>query len=140
MVDKIWLRQAVEDIPKLRTGLLYGLQNDPINVVLILAVMEIEAWFLAEYTHFQRINTNLTMERIREALQFDPSIDDAELRDNPTEDLKNIYNLVDFQYSKTRAEIERIVEALDHSRIYLELPKSISDLTTLTQTLDNFFS
>jgi hypothetical protein len=66
-------------------------KTEDLPIELLLAVMEIEAWFLGEYTHFERVSPNLKLERIRAALQFDPSTDDLEKRKHPTEDLDHIY-------------------------------------------------
>ncbi|MBK1986590.1 DUF4276 family protein [Sphaerospermopsis aphanizomenoides BCCUSP55] len=48
----------------------------PINIVL--AVMEIEAWFLAEYNHFLKLDSSLTPDRIEEMFGFNPQTDDME--------------------------------------------------------------
>ena len=38
----------------------------------ILAIMEIEGWFLAETTHYGRIDPAITVAAIKETLKFDP--------------------------------------------------------------------
>ena len=71
-------------IRKLKQGLISRVKTKPVTPVFILSVMEIEAWFMAEHTHFQRIHTALTIDRIKAELTFDPSQDNMELRDHPS--------------------------------------------------------
>ena len=61
-----------EDIERIREGFKFRLPNDPIEASLILAIMETEAWFLAEHSHFPRIHDSLTIERIQQEFGFDP--------------------------------------------------------------------
>ena len=68
------------DIQKLREGFILYLRRVPIEPLLILGVMEIEAWFLSEHLHFPKIHPALTMDRIRQSFGFDPSIDNMQLR------------------------------------------------------------
>jgi hypothetical protein len=58
-----------------------------IPVDFVLAVMEIEAWFLAETTHYARIDPAITMAAIKSTLGFDPENDDLQRRPSPAEDL-----------------------------------------------------
>jgi hypothetical protein len=46
---------SAAQIPLLRKALRYRLKTKPIDPFFVLGVMEIEAWFLAESTHFPRI-------------------------------------------------------------------------------------
>jgi hypothetical protein len=64
---------ALRDAPKQRADLArfqeewpLGIPDDPIEVGCVLAIMEIEAWFLAEHTHFERISPDLTADLILE--------------------------------------------------------------------------
>jgi hypothetical protein len=106
----------------------------PATVSLIFAVMEIEAWFLAEHEHFCEIDDRLTMGLIRDQLGFDPSCDDMQLRDHPAKDLDNAYRLVCRRY-----QINQTVRALNMERIYIELPDRYPPLKELTQLLDAIF-
>lgn len=46
------------DIQKLREGLKYRVKTNPIEVLFVLAVMEVEAWFLSEHSHFGRLDAS----------------------------------------------------------------------------------
>ena len=126
------------DIPKLRRGLSYGIRTKPIVPVFILSVMEIEAWFLAEHSHFQRIHKNLTIDRIKTELSFDPSQENMELRDHPTEDLNQIYALVGMEYKKRKRLLKRTVKAIDYTEIYLSLSSKLKPIEELISEIDKF--
>lgn len=127
-------------IPLLRSGLRLHLKTNPIEVKFVLGVMEIEAWFIAEHTHLQKIHPSLTPELIRTRLGFDPSSDDVQLRPHPAEDLDNIYRLAGLRYEKCKSTVQRTVSVLDYERIYLELPSKLPDLKTLVDTINTFLS
>lgn len=128
------------NLTTLRRGLNYRLRTKPTAVVFVLGVMETEAWFLAEHTHFSKIHPNLTISRIRASFNFDPSSDDMQLRDCPHEDLHSIYALEGLAYRKNRSQIQRTVSVLDYERIYLDLVTMFPDIQTLIGSLDAFFS
>ena len=128
------------EIPKLRNGLRYRVKTKPVEVTFILGVMEIETWFISEATHFQRMDTSLTVSRIRTELGFDPSVDDILLRPCPAEDLHNIYGLAGLAYNKSRNNIQRTVNVLDYARIYMELGSRIPDLGLLNEAIDQFLA
>jgi hypothetical protein len=48
------------DVPQLDIDLKKYIKTSLAPVAFILGVMEVEAWFLAEHTHFERIDANLT--------------------------------------------------------------------------------
>ena len=129
-----------EDIPKLRQGLRYRVKTVPIEVLFVLAVMEIEAWFIAEHTHFPRIGDELSTERIHAEIGFDPSTDDVQLRDHPAADLHDVYRLVGCAYSKSKTHVQRTVDLLDYARLYLELGEKFDDLQRLVNHVDLFLS
>jgi hypothetical protein len=128
------------DIHKLIKGLNYGLSQTTIRTEFILAIMEIEAWFLAESTHFSKIDPALTVELIKTKLSFDPSVDDMESRNAPANDLHNCYQLVKKKYVKEEAYIKRTIDALDYAELYFNLPDKVTSLKQLVVELDNFIS
>jgi len=127
-------------IPKIRQRLPYKLKSVPVEVLFVLAVMEIEAWFVAEHTHFGRIHNELTAHRIREEMGFDPAVEDVQSRDHPAEDLHEIYHLVRLAYNKTKTHIQRTVNCLDYTAVYLELGQRFDDLQNLMDRVDQFLS
>lgn len=128
------------DITRLKKGLSYELPQIPIKTEFILAVMEIEAWFLSESTHFSKIDSHLTLDLIKEKLNFNPSTDNMENRESPALDLHCCYKLVGKGYSKKESSLTRTLEALDYAELYFNLPSKIPSLQQLITELDNFIS
>lgn len=130
-----------EDVARLREALEVGMpKTDDLPVELLLAVMEIEAWFLGEYTHFERVSPNLRLERIKGALNFDPSTDDLERRSHPAEDLDHIYQLAGHRYTKQRNNLERTVELLDFRFFISNVSRRFPDAGRLIVALGNQLS
>jgi hypothetical protein len=128
------------EIPKLRGRLSYRLKTKPIQVIFALGVMEIEAWFLAEHSHFSRIHPEITPYRIKEELDFDPISGDMQLRENPAKDLSDSYALEGLAYAKRTAQIQRTIDALDYAAIYCEHPKKFPDADNIIRTLEAFIT
>lgn len=128
-----------DDVLRLRSALATGLPRKPLPVKLFLSVMEIEAWFLAEHTHFQRVSPSLTLKRIRETLLFDPSVDDLERREHPAEDLDRIYHLAGQSYRKKKNSIERTVDLLDLQFFLSNAAGRFADLRAMTRELAELF-
>jgi hypothetical protein len=75
-------------------GLLKPLQKTGIPISVILAIMEIEAWFLAEWHHFPKIDPRLSPEFILQECRFDLRTIDVQQRPHPAQDLEDIYQLI----------------------------------------------
>ena len=128
------------DISRLRRGFFFGLKTKPLTPHLILAIMEIEAWFIGEYTHFSKLDQSLTVERINRQLGFDPVNDDLELLEHPSANLHDAYQLVSKAYRKNRRVIQRTANLLDFDLIYLEVSRRFNELGNLTSIIDHFLS
>ena len=127
-----------EDIPRLEANLPKFLKTNPIQVQFILAIMETEAWFLAETDHYARIDPSITLGEIRTKLGFDPEKDDMQQRLTPSNDLNDCYAIGGKTYLKGKNQIT--VEALDFARIYLELPLKFPYLSQLVNSIDEFLT
>jgi hypothetical protein len=97
-----------------------------------------EAWFLAEFSHFQRIRADLTPALIKSQFGFDPSMEDMEQRDYPARDIEAIYAFAGTQYRKRRAELQRTVDLLDYGEICLTLSTKYVELGLLTTQITQF--
>jgi hypothetical protein len=126
------------DIPKLEINLPRYISTSLIPVKFILSIMEIEAWFLAETTHFQKIDPSITVEAINTSLGFNPETENMEQRATPAEDLSNCYAIGGKRYLKHDAK--RTVDALDYALIYLELNKKFRYLNQLITCIDAFLT
>ena len=125
------------DIPKLEAGLRKYVKTSLAPVEFILAVMEIEAWFLAEHNHFHRIDPTLTPAVITASLGFNPATSDMSLRAEPAADLDACYQLAGKRYMKGDP---MTVEALDYAAVYLELQDAIPYLNRLSDGIGDFIA
>lgn len=118
----------------------YTLRNQTgIPIHLIFAVMEFEAWFLAEWKHFQKIDKCLTPNYIKQEFGFNPEIDNIENRPHPAEDLDLIYQRVGRCYDKTKAQVEEIVSYLDFDFIRLDVVNRVDQLNLFIEEIITFF-
>lgn len=130
-----------KDIDSMEQVMKEVLPSAPLDPAVILAVMETEAWFWAEHTHFERIDPRLSYGRLQEEFSFDPrEIDPEETLAHPAAELGRAYGLVGQKYRKHRNEIERTVYCLDFDRMYLEMRERPMRLAQLLDRLDAFFT
>jgi hypothetical protein len=124
------------EIPTLERFLPYYVSTRPILVNFILSIMEIEAWFLAEHTHFPRIHPAITVPAIIAALRFDPVNDDMQLLPTPSAGLSNCYALAGVAYIKGNAQMT--VNALDCAHVYAGLVDRFPYLKKLCEIIETF--
>jgi len=131
--------QLRADIPRIQRRLIYGLRTTPVPVVGVLVVMEIEAWFLAEYTHFHRLNptAGMTPALVRGWFGFNPETDDMALRDHPALDMEKIYFIAARTYRKKIGSLRRTVNLLDVELMCLNLVARYPPLKLLVDTISN---
>ncbi len=129
---------SYSDIPKLKKHLNYGVPTRFMPVYMVLAIMEIESWFLGETTHYKRIDPALTLTKIKSQVGFDPSVDDVERISHPSVELDKIYKIVHKAYKKDRLRVQRTVDVFDYAEIYLNLKSKISSLREFINRVDLF--
>ena len=135
-IRDVYPRFTYAEIPALEAGLQKYVKKKPIVVDFILSIMELEAWFLAQCSHFSKIDPAITLAAIRSSLGFDPSHEDMQLRPEPAEDLANCYALGGKKYDKYNAS--QTVEALSFEDIYLNLVAKFPSLARLVQVIEEF--
>ncbi|MBS9387767.1 MAG: DUF4276 family protein [Dolichospermum sp. WA123] len=129
---------SISEKSKLQIGLNYALPKGSIPINIVLAVMEVEAWFLAEYNHFLKIDPRLTPEKIQAMFGFNPQTDDMEQRPHPADDMKQIYNYVGKGYNKSEKQLNRLASHLDYEFIYMHLINSVPSLGEFVGYIDKF--
>jgi len=88
--------------------------NYPNRIKLHFAIMEIEAWFLAMYNIFQKIDSRLTTDNIQEKLGIDlKNIDPQTEFFRPCKQVNDIFVLCERQYSKKRGDCELICTRME---------------------------
>jgi hypothetical protein len=130
----------LSDVPIVRSDFAKFVPRGPVVPELILEIMEIEAWFIGEHTHFFRIDAALTQEEVLSRLGYDPSEIEISSIPRPFDDLRSVYNSVGVGYSKSKRHTERTVAALSYEEVYIALRQRVPDLDRLIQLIDDFFS
>ena len=108
----------------------------PLPCKLVIAVREIEAWFIADTEHFGHYNPLLTSAFIQQKIGVDVVQQDVEQIPHPAELLRKIYNLVGGTYGKKLKEAHRVVNILNYEYLYLEAPDSVPALKKFVDELD----
>lgn len=114
------------------------LQNKGIPISMILVIMEIEAWFLGEYSFLTKIDSCLTSKFILDNLGFDLNALDVEQIPHPSQVLDSIYQLIQRSYDKSERTVEEIASLLDYEFIYLHLVEKIKQLKQLIDAINLF--
>ncbi len=84
----------------------------------ILAIMEIEAWFIADYNLFCRIYPKATPGFIKSQLNIDIVNKNPESHRHPAEVINKIYNLFGQKYKKREWQSYQIVNKIDFNFLY----------------------
>lgn len=131
------------DAPRLKAAMARYLPKGPLPVDILLAIAEIEAWFIAEETHYARIHPNLTPPIIAGVLGGFPEQLNVESVTHPAASLDRIYQVAGKRYCKDRKirwRIERTVEVLDWENIYIKVRKRVAALNQLCSEIDQFLT
>jgi len=130
------------DLDKLRAMVDAYLPNNPVLPVrIIFAVREVEAWFLAEETHYHRIHKLLSFEVAnkiagKEIAGIDVSKDSTETIWHPADTLKRIYMKGKTTYNKHEGKVQRTVDALNYENLYINVRRRNNSLNELLTCLE----
>jgi len=123
------------EIAVLEKNLAIGLPIGSLPIHLHLAIMEIEAWFLEETTHFSRIDNKITTAELI-ANGFDPINTSASNLPHPAETLGKIYQSVGKGYSKSKRQVQRTIDALSYEELYVNTHKKAPSLEKFINSLE----
>ncbi|MBF0519967.1 MAG: DUF4276 family protein [Nitrospirae bacterium] len=85
------------------------------RIKLVLAIMEIEAWFLMDYKMFCKIDSLLTHNFIKKELGYDLINDNPESYTHPTKIIDKIFHLCGKSYEKHKDDSYKIAYNLDYA-------------------------
>jgi hypothetical protein len=127
-------------LPRIQGKLSSGLPVAPILPTMHLAVMEVEAWFMDEVTHFARIHATLTVPHVV-ANGFDIVSNRGDTWNHPADVLDKIYRLAGLRYltssgAKTKRRIKRTVDAIDFDEIYVTVRNRLPDLNSFLSSIE----
>jgi hypothetical protein len=87
--------------------------QSPEKILMCFAIMEVEAWFLAMYKVFEKLDSRLTVDYIKEQIAIDLEHVDPETEFfHPADQMEAIYQLAGMRYDKHKGDIEAIVSYL----------------------------
>jgi hypothetical protein len=117
------------EISLIQKHLSKGLPAGPVTPQMYLAVMEVEAWFVGETTHFARVDHALTVPFIVES-GFDIVGNLADSWQHPAKVLDEIYRLVNKKYvdlrgQKRKRRVMRTINALSLEELYISVRKQL---------------
>lgn len=119
------------DTPKLREGISNSLRVSPVPTLVVLEIMEFEAWLLSMADYYHRIDRRLTREAITESIGVFPSSANCQMFDRPSDILKEIMKLADINDIKSRTVVTEIIRAFDFDVLVNERAPQIDDLNNL---------
>ncbi|MFN0136638.1 MAG: hypothetical protein ACKVS9_11040 [Phycisphaerae bacterium] len=125
-------------IPLIRTAVSRVLPNGVVPARLVLAIREIEAWFIVEDGHYPAIHPELSAALIKQQLGLDTATVSAESIACPADTLHAAYQLKGRAYRKNRDCVERTVHALDYARLYVDLSQRVPALGELCAHVNGF--
>ncbi|MCA8048052.1 DUF4276 family protein [Burkholderia arboris] len=126
---------AATDIPRLSANLYKGLAIDELPVAIHLAILEVEAWFIEEHTHFTRVDPKLNTDTLV-AQGFEPGVTLASDLANPADTLDRIYQVAGKRYAKKARQIQRTIEALSYEELYLNVRGRASSLHDFLRSIE----
>lgn len=124
----------LSELEKLKKGLSFlpkQYKNRMIHFDIVLAIREVEAWFLGDKTLFYRMNNRLTDHFIRENIGYVPSQIKYQKIEHPADELSRILQLVGLSYSKKYNQTKKVVYSLDIHVVMKELRSKIKELDQL---------
>jgi hypothetical protein len=127
----------LSSLDRLKIMMNTNLPNNPVlPVKIILAVREIEAWFLAEETHYPKISDRLSFEIANRIIGIDVSRDTTEDIKHPSNTLKQVYIEGGTTYDKSKKKVQRTVDAISYENLYINVRKRNNSLNELLTCLD----
>lgn len=123
------------EIQDIEAALPIGLPTGNLPIRMHLAVLEIEAWFLEELTHFEKIHSTITGDTLINN-GFDYRTTRAHTLPHPSETLDNIYKAGGARYQKKRRQIQKTVTALSYEELYVNARQKAPSLDSFISSLE----
>lgn len=128
----------IANLHNVRKRLRYGVPTGGVPTHILLAVSEIEAWFLQDHSHFKRIDSRLNPTDFEAQFGFNPFSQSAEDIHAPAALLHSIYGSVGKAYKKTRGHVQRTVDVIDYEHLYIACAEKLPHLVEFVTHLENY--
>lgn len=126
-----------DQLHKVREFLAVGLPEQGAPIEIVLAILEVEAWFIDEHTHYERIDASMTLESIV-AKGHDIESTRGDAWPQPAIKLHEIYSEWGLAYKKKTNQINRTVNALSDEELYVTVRGKSPSLDVLICSLEEF--
>lgn len=133
--------KKLEELEKIKKYSIFTPEGLNIIAKTIIAIFEVETWFLAEYTSLEKIDSRLNYEFIK-SIGYDLKEDNLEqdTKYSPSAKvLDEILHKVNQRYDKTHNKVEKIVKNIDYDSFYVLIRKKLSSLNEFLVEIDEFF-
>ncbi|MDH4985111.1 DUF4276 family protein [Aminobacter anthyllidis] len=128
------------DLLDLRTGIGSVLPPGPPLVDVVIALTEVEAWFMQENTHFHRIDEACTKAAILAAIGYDIDLDLAENLPHPAKSLNDCYKIAKKSYNKSKKKVSRTIKSLDFAHLYLDRRARLASFNEFALKIEDFLT
>lgn len=132
--------KTLAELEIVKRNMAYQLPTSGVPTHILLAVAEVEAWFLQDYTHYAKIDSALDHTKFKSLFGFDPMLDSAETVPWPSDLLHRIYQSVGKAYKKSRAHVQRTVGVLDYAEMYVTFSTRLPHMRELIRHIDRFLA
>ena len=128
------------DIPAIQAGMSQRLPNGAVIPEMHLAIMEVEAWFLAESTHFSRVHQSLSVPFIVTS-GIDVVATNGDAWGHPAGVLHSIYRLAGMSYmnpkgQKSKRRVQRTLRALSFDELYVTVRGAVPSFDAFVKSLE----
>src|SRR5262249_51840464 len=127
-------------ISQLQSAINSGFEQSVMPVKIVLAIMELEAWFIGEFRHFLDIDQRLTPSKIHKRIGFNPEKENPETIGHPSASLDAIYQIAGLRYKKKDADAHKVVARLDFDHLCIDVRARVSSLGTFLDELEEFIA
>ncbi len=129
---------ALRDLNKVKLASRKYVPTKTVSPEILISVMEVEAWFIAEHSHFAKIHSSLTPHTIRAATGIDVTTHDVESIPLAAATLHDIYQIAGDEYTKRAKNALRTIETLDYAAVYMSLNSRVRHLGYLIDKIEEF--
>lgn len=126
------------DYQKLQDGINAGLPAGPAPCFVVVALTEVEAWFLQEQNHFLQVSPILDRQCIIDKINYDIDNDIAEDQVKPSKTLNSIYSIAGKRYTKKKYHVSNIVWSLDMENLYLDRRAKLTSFDRFVALIESF--
>ena len=131
--------KSLDVLEKYEQGLAKDLDGKAIGIRIFVAVKEVEAWFIDEFTHFTKVCETLTPGRVFDLCGYNPQTGCAEVDVNhPAALIKMVYKAVGSNYRKREADTFRMLSNIDFGEIYLSVREKSKSLSQFIEGVEGF--